>query len=990
MPDQPQSRTPKPSSQRARPGSAWLMCALGSLLGMVSEAPAQTLSVSAENALRSNQFVGAQVIEVVVTDPDIADTTIPQLEPDVTVNGSDFRMVQATDGSWYGYLAQRAAAVLADSTAPAEGTAAAGNGLDFGTFCDSASGVALGLSALGIADSEGVAIPRDLGVDGGTAGAPIGGPITHHCATLPTGSPFGNVLREPPTPAPFPTPGVDVGQIGIDAAAWPFVQLYDLPIDDVVSIQYNDPGSPEQVDLVYVDDMDLLVDWFVDRPSGYPRNAEVHLTIDDFWLNVDPTDEDSWTFASNAAQSASAGTYYAVFDEQGNPAGDAVVFGVVNLETDLAALGCGDNCRLFLDADPSSVGTPILTLQDNEITALTGTLPEDPISFSSPSGQLPVGSQPITVVETGPNTGIFTTTDPQLRSTLRVSADAPRGSVGNLEYNLAGLGILVRNYFGFLGLLPVNPTWGGEPIGVQLQDVDLDKNGLAADQLKVSDPRVEHIPSLVIGQPVTLEDLASATLQPAGIPLFGFVPGAEDVELASQRAFLRTPVGSGIAVVDGDQIQLDLGMTFQQLYSTLPVPGSDSQSLGPNGFRGLHLVNFDLRSLFAELGVGLADLTISVTDGTDTVPIASNVGGQGLVDLADQALAATPGFFDLDPLQNALVVLTLNTSGPLTLPGSAVMPIVFDIFSFGFQEPIPPVVPAIRVADMIARLELEESGPNSGFFEGDIAFQVSNQLSVLDPQAYLNLVPIGKQATFVIASGATGAAAPNLEYEDVDNTGSISVLQASEAAPTHTGAVSFDAALYDASDTVTITLDDRDLNTQASALDTYGMVATPHEGDPAFATVGAPGLPDVFFGPLGVVLELQIDGVRWRTPQGSCNLAGPAPTGFDASGFALVETGADTGIFQGSFQVPSLWCRSDDGSPEPTGGLPLTVHYLDFVNAAGGLVETVDTAQLPEPDGLTMLLAGIPMLKLLAAARRRQRTTASAAPSRQQKAPPPN
>ena len=63
------------------------------------------LFVSAENSQFDNAFSGPMVIEVVVNDPDINDTDEAKGEPDVTVNGQDLRMVQATDGNWYAYFA---------------------------------------------------------------------------------------------------------------------------------------------------------------------------------------------------------------------------------------------------------------------------------------------------------------------------------------------------------------------------------------------------------------------------------------------------------------------------------------------------------------------------------------------------------------------------------------------------------------------------------------------------------------------------------------------------------------------------------------------------------------------------------------------------------------------------------------------------------------------------------------------------------------------
>jgi hypothetical protein len=46
------------------------------------------------------------------------------------------------------------------------------------------------------------------------------------------------------------------------------------------------------------DTADGYADLSLDRTT-YPTDAQVHMTISDIWLNIDPTDEDSWTFATN-------------------------------------------------------------------------------------------------------------------------------------------------------------------------------------------------------------------------------------------------------------------------------------------------------------------------------------------------------------------------------------------------------------------------------------------------------------------------------------------------------------------------------------------------------------------------------------------------------------------------------------------------------------------------------------------------------------------
>jgi hypothetical protein len=86
--------------------------------GVMPEAMAANanLFVSAENSQFDNYISGPQVVEVVVIDGNINDTTDSLGEPDVTVNGNQLRMAQATDGNWYAYFAEVQQAQYADAT----------------------------------------------------------------------------------------------------------------------------------------------------------------------------------------------------------------------------------------------------------------------------------------------------------------------------------------------------------------------------------------------------------------------------------------------------------------------------------------------------------------------------------------------------------------------------------------------------------------------------------------------------------------------------------------------------------------------------------------------------------------------------------------------------------------------------------------------------------------------------------------------------------
>jgi len=166
-----------------------------SLIVIVSESSYQAhashnpnLFVSAENLIFGNYFAGAIVVEVVVNDPNLIDTDEKKGEPDVTINGKQLRMVQASDGKWYAYFANVEKAKIADQIVLNAGTE--GQSLDFGVFCgrDTDSSV-LGAS---FSETDGIAIPRAEGI----AGATNGKSSFVQCTGSPTASEIlNNVLK---------------------------------------------------------------------------------------------------------------------------------------------------------------------------------------------------------------------------------------------------------------------------------------------------------------------------------------------------------------------------------------------------------------------------------------------------------------------------------------------------------------------------------------------------------------------------------------------------------------------------------------------------------------------------------------------------------------------------------------------------------------------------------------------------------------------------
>jgi len=500
--------------------------------GMIPAAHAANanLFVSAENPLFDNYFNGPQVIEIVIIDPDINDTDEGKGEPDVTVNGKDARMVQATDGNWYAYIADRSQAQLADSSVEVPGF-----GLDFGSFCDNTSTLSnAGAPAIVLTDTVGVAIPDDGtlgGVQGEAAiqGNPcslIGGPTTTD--TTPLGT-ILNVIRENKAINPFAS-----GQIDLDPTAWPFIQLYNFNPTGNVIIQYNKGGGAQTTSLTF-DTVDQYADLEKDR-DRYPNNAEVHLLMTDVQLNIDPTDEDSWTW-----DAGTGATYYNLFNENGVSIGDGVLtsppvalVGGVNVGgSDLTPLlggfACEDNCIFLFNVDAQATGTPVITIDDNDDSGTTGTGTLAAILVATTGGTLPAGTNPVTFTELAPNQGQYSNYDEFDDANIITTAGALRGTSATVDYNETPVSIVIGFEFASIDIQPVDDVWNsGEEIPVVLVDGDANLNTRVDEDLDVFNTRQNIIPALQTGNPFVFDEATD----------FGFIDD-----------FLIGPLIAGVTVV---------------------------------------------------------------------------------------------------------------------------------------------------------------------------------------------------------------------------------------------------------------------------------------------------------------------------------------------------------------------------------------------------------------------------------------------------------
>ena len=226
------------------------------------------------------------------------------------------------------------------------------------------------------------------------------------------------------------------------------------------------------------------------------------------------------------------------------------------------------------------------------------------------------------------------------------------------------------------------------------------------------------------------------------------------------------------------------------------------------------------------------------------------------------------------------------------LETNAKNPIIFDIFTIGEYENDDG--DTVTENNAIYRALLEETGSGSGVFEGTIKYQMLNQRTVNDPNAHGDITVLDKDLEIILDNGYTGTDGVTVEYGD---------KAVREDAPSHTGEVSLDSETYRVADTVTITLADADLNT-LSLVDIYTISAT----DDDLLDVGIiNGCAD------------QIGSISMR------------------------ETASDSGVFEGTFDVPANCPRDSDVSK--TGG-GITVTYFDFRDASGAENEWTDSATI--------------------------------------------
>ena len=827
------------------------------------------LFVSAENSKFNNHFSGSMVIEVVVNDLNLKDTDEGKGEPDVTINGKSLRMVQATDGNWYAYFANVDKAKEADST-----VGSPGEGLDFGEFCsrDTASSV-IGIS---LSETDGFAVPKPM------TGSTNGNTSFTECTSAPSGTNVNNVVRN--AKSINTNPNVPPGQIGLDADAWPLIQLFSF---DEVVIQYNPGGPSQQVSLEY--DEIQNISFSIDRDI-YPENSEVFLIVNDIQLNQDPTDEDSWTFDVGSIPS----TFYQAFDDNGSDSANGNS-GLVDLVPFLSTLGFEDNGKLSLN-----LGN-VLELKTND---------NQPSSFVSDGGANTF-SEIVTLVESEPNSGIFESFDSNDQSVMGIQNNAPRGQTGQITYDENSLSVLTGSTTAFVSLNKPALTIGygnslnpGTEYPVNLVDSDQNLNTGARDDLDAFRASA-IIPTITIGEPITLENARDVLFHTATLPS-GDDANSSVPDTNSDRLHIDT---SNVANASFEMVSINLGLTAPAISSILLDSDQPNTS-------GTNWINYDLRSFENDFGISdfsdtsfsfyfesLSGSSITIIDAGD---ISSSMGFVQLDDFDVQAIAAETG--------SVFLVVDFDTSGTLSISNeNNEQPIIFDLFSFGLSGDE-------SINNSIYRFELEETFDNSSTFEGTFEYAVTNQLNILDPNFIQTAQTIDDEIKIIVTDRLIDDEGIAISYSDLDEVGVFTTTSTKSDIVTNSGIVSTTSSSFRFGQPVTLILKDSDLNLKSDTVEIYQTINDPNS--PNVDTVGKNG---------EVLLEVKIKDIRYKR----CTVNNVEYGGLASTGFTLVETGPSSGIFEGVFKMPSQICNKDGTELISSAGGSLDAKYYDSRDTSG-------------------------------------------------------
>jgi hypothetical protein len=854
----------------------------------------------------STTIQGAAVLEIVVNDPDLSDTTVDIPNgATVTFDGTDYDMNQAVNGKWYLYIVDKSVAALLDADDS--------TGFEFGILCSDGLGINESTTDLIVGTSVDIYanVLEAHSANWSNAAAGFSATVSSNgscldadgmVSNLDSGTTArqdmtGQVLTSAPAlsnhdDAPLGNATIDMGQRGhgLNASgygSWPYIVAKDFSATN--DVDYG--GDSITVDYGNTDD-----ETSISIANGNPAaRAEVHLTITDPALNIDPTGIDKWLFDLSDNDKTGSTVEFAT-----NGTGQTAMS-----PAELAEMQCVENCRL------SSDGEAVLIAN----------------SVSGAAASLDV----IVMTETAANTGVFESFDGAGEAQFETIAEATADTNTVFSYGGNSVDMIITYNDAEISMDNGGGTWiPGQTATISVNDPDANRNPGSAETLSVGDETV-IIPTIKMGTPLTLangnnDNLSTGTggttsAQTDGVWIGdgtgGTVYGLDVSNTTDNSERLRIThisntggaIGTGTATTTW--INVTTGHTranIVDLPGTVVLSYDVSAPADAMSATGISVYMTDAGDNATDNSAGLITLTTAGAVKAGVLDLGQSTAYS--VKSNDITAGQTWSHAGNAGTNKATINFKFTHAATADMSETLDYAIAADICNFDQNN-------GSLVHNCIYRLEAVETGDDTGVFEGTVEYLTLNNSTTggtvsgehdgndHEVEGHLGYVQ-GDALAVVVMDAVTGSDSIRVVYNDTDAFQVATKIGAQLETVTHTGVVELDTDSYGVADIGTITITDPDLNQDSALRDTYQNSTT--------------------------------------TFQMSITSAGSSVEQYPFSGtITIIETEANSGVFQGTFKVPDFK------------GADMQLEYFESKDAASSAVSYYDTATIVSNTGSVSL-----------------------------------
>ncbi len=500
------------------------------------------------------------------------------------------------------------------------------------------------------------------------------------------------------------------------------------------------------------------------------------------------------------------------------------------------------------------------------------------------------GESLLILSESATDDNVFVNFGTDEKSNLITSTDYRKTGSDILSYK-DSFSVLLDTFDGNITLANLTEEWlSGVEISIELLDEDRNLSSLKDEDMTILNGEVPYIK---MGEPT---NLSSNTITIDGLTLGGSTDS--EVYTVSKAQNVTTVTISGA------------------------VPYADYSEKA----EVFNYVNFD----FTELG-----------EGSGTYYMGTSETPQTFSDGITLTTNATTNQFEF-------VIADLDNDA---LEGE----VYFDILSFGQKGPVAdPATGDInsnieRVNDAFYRFMLEETDDNTAKFAGNVEYLMINQLNANDKTTYDSIETADKDVVIIVNDDMDGVDAVRVSYNDVVSTGNDKTISVQEDANTHSGVITFDTTSYSSGNTITVTLDDVDLNTDSNTLQTYTISNIENWVGEENVWLSQLTFNDELY--KGCEYTEPKSGAEYDPKVGSSN---NPQLGLNSTSFSFVETDTASGKFVGTLQLPTEYCN-DSGDVLTTNGVNIEFEYQDYSDASGNPNETSTKATVSSFTGSVSL-----------------------------------